>query len=97
MCPSKQTPPGTPRGGWRFGKFTPLAMYSAYNVGASELPTARSRYGTWSGSLRYDVVRNLDLKLQVTRPQASNGFYWVAPTAADTRINVYSLGADFVF
>jgi len=57
-------------------------------------------YTTWtkSASLRYDAVRNVDLKLQVTRPQAANGIYWVvANPASDRRVNVHSLGADFVF
>jgi hypothetical protein len=44
------------------------------------------------------VVRNLDLKLQVSRAQADNGAYWVERNAAsDERVNIYSLGADFVF
>jgi hypothetical protein len=83
--------------GWRFGKFTPLVMRSTVDLGAAlENPAVES--STWAASLRYDVVRNVDLKLQVTRPQAANGIYWVlANPASDKRVNVYSLGADFVF
>jgi hypothetical protein len=84
-------------GGWRFGKWTPLLTYGQYRAGLS-LGEPVASYGTWSGSLRYDVVRNLALKAQVSRPQAGNTPYWaVANYASTQRVNVYSLGADFVF
>jgi hypothetical protein len=83
--------------GWHFGKFTPLVMYSVFDVTDSALQDPAS-YNTWHASLRYDVVRNLDLKLQVSRAQTDNGAYWVQRNAAsDERVNIYSLGADFVF
>jgi hypothetical protein len=83
--------------GWRFGKFTPLAIYSVLNITNSILQNPAS-YHTWGASLRYDVVRNLDLKLQITRAQAANGAYWVVRNeASDEYVNVYSFGADFVF
>jgi hypothetical protein len=82
--------------GWRFGKFTPMAIYSAYNLEESAISPVGD-HDSWGASLRYDVVRNLDLKLQFNRPQADNGIYWVTSTASDKRVNVYSLGADFVF
>ena len=82
--------------GWRFGKFTPMAIYSAFDLEESAISPV-GKFGTWGASVRYDVVRNLDLKLQLTRPQADNGLYWLTPTASDKRVTVYSLGADFVF
>jgi hypothetical protein len=83
--------------GWHFGKFTPLAMYSTLNVTSTIIGNPGS-YHTWQASLRYDVVRNLDLKLQISRAQASNGAYWVLNNqASDEHVNVYSFGADFVF
>jgi hypothetical protein len=83
--------------GWHFGKFTPLAMYSVLNITDSILQSPAG-YHTWSASLRYDVVRNLDLKLQISRAQASNGAYWIDRNAAsDQYVNVYSFGADFIF
>jgi hypothetical protein len=83
--------------GWRVGKFTPLVMYSVLNVGDSLLTSAGTTH-TWDASLRYDVVRNLDLKLQITRTSAANGAYFVvANPASDGWVNVYSFGADFVF
>jgi hypothetical protein len=84
-------------GGWRFGKFTPLVIYGKYEPSNSLVQPAGS-YGTWSASLRYDVVRNIALKAQISRPQAGNSTYWVTPdTTTDKRVNVFSLGADFVF
>jgi hypothetical protein len=83
--------------GWRFGKLTPLAMYSVLNITDSILQNPAS-YHTWGASLRYDVLRNLDLKLQISRAQAGNSSYWVVRNlASNERVNVYSLGADFVF
>jgi hypothetical protein len=85
-------------GGWRFGKLTPLLSYSAYKPKQSLVVPANASYGSWSGSLRYDVVRNIALKAQVTRAQAGDDQYWVVPNfASSARINVYSVGADFVF
>jgi len=84
-------------GGWRFGKLTPLLMYGKFDTHPSLLYQEAS-YGTWSGSLRYDIVRNVALKAQVSRAQAGNETYWVTPNeASDERVNVYSVGADFVF
>jgi hypothetical protein len=83
--------------GWRFGKFTPLAMYSTVNV-TSSLFAAPASYHTWQATLRYDVVRNVDLKLQISRAQAGNQSYWVVSNpASNEHVNVYSFGADFVF
>ena len=83
--------------GWRLGKFTPLLSYSVLNVTDSLLQNAAS-YHTWSASLRYDVINNLDLKVQISRPQAADTAYWIlANPVSDERVNVYSFGADFVF
>jgi hypothetical protein len=95
--PVNQTKQWYTAGGWRFGKLTPLVMYGNYKTFASLANTPAS-YGTWSTSLRYDVVRNIALKAQYSRPQAANGTYWVTPQRDSTqRVNVMSLGADFVF
>jgi hypothetical protein len=84
-------------GGWRFGKLTPLLTYGVFNPSAS-LVEPKGYYGTFSTSLRYDVVRNVALKAEISRAQAGNETYWLAPSAtSNERINVYSLGADFVF
>jgi hypothetical protein len=48
--------------------------------------------------MRYDIVRNIALKAEVSRPEEANGSYWVtADQASSARVNVYSIGADFVF
>jgi hypothetical protein len=83
--------------GWRFGKFTPLAIYSVLNVGDSLLTSAGTTH-TWDASLRYDVMRNLDLKLQISRALVANGTYFVVSNPASNQsVNIYSFGADFVF
>jgi hypothetical protein len=85
-------------GGWRFGKLTPLLMYGSFDPQKTLVYPQTANYGTFSASLRYDVVRNLALKAQFSRAQAANESYWVAsnPTSSE-RVNVYSVGADFVF
>jgi hypothetical protein len=84
-------------GGWRFGKLTPLLIYGKFEPSTSLVQPA-GNFGTWSASLRYDVVRNIALKAQVSRAQAGNETYWVTPdTTSSKRVNVFSLGADFVF
>jgi hypothetical protein len=84
-------------GGWRFGKFTPLLIYGKYEPSPS-LTEPGGNYGTWSASLRYDLVRNVALKAQVSRAQAANPVYWTEANPTSTeRVNVFSLGADFVF
>jgi hypothetical protein len=83
--------------GWRFGKFTPLAMYSALHITQSLLQSPAS-YHTWNAILRYDVRRNLDLKLQLSRAQAANDAYWISSNRASNEyVEVYSFGTDFVF
>jgi hypothetical protein len=85
-------------GGWRFGKLTPLVTYGAVNAQTSLAQPVEQTFGTWSASLRYDVVRDIALKAEWSRPQASNGTYWVNPDpTSSVRVNVFSLGADFVF
>jgi hypothetical protein len=84
-------------GGWRFGKLTPMLIYGKFEPSESLFEPAGS-FSTWSASLRFDVVRNIALKAQYSRPQAGNITYWVNsdPTSSE-RVNVFSLGADFVF
>jgi len=84
-------------GGWRFGKLTPLLTYAVYSARTSILEP-EDKSGTWSVSLRYDVVRNVALKAQMSRPRADNFTYWADPNYTSTeRVSVYSLGADFLF
>ena len=84
-------------GGWRFGKLTPLLSYGTFASGKSVTEPV-GKFGTWSASLRYDVVRNVALKAQIARPQAGNSTYWTLfNSASSKRIDVYSVGADFVF
>jgi hypothetical protein len=84
-------------GGWRFDKLTPLLIYGKFDQ-LNSLAGPASGHGAFSASLRYDVVHNIALKAQYSRPQASSTPYWVIPDpASNKRVNVYSLGADFVF
>jgi hypothetical protein len=84
-------------GGWRFGPLTPLVSYAVQNVGTQAFAPPGS-FHSWNGSLRYDVVRNIALKAQVSRAQAGNPEYWVTPNPASHEwVSVFSLGADFVF
>jgi hypothetical protein len=84
-------------GGWRFGKLTPLLMYGNFKQQQS-LFFQEGSWGSWSGSLRYDVAHNVALKAQVSRAPAGSSNFWVVPNPASSEhVNVYSVGADFVF
>jgi hypothetical protein len=75
----------------------PLAIYGNVKEQQSVLYAPRV-YGSWSASLRYDVASHVALKTQVSRAQASNPQYWVTPSpTSNAYVNVYSVGADFVF
>jgi len=82
--------------GWHVGKLTPMLIYGL-NKPARSLLTPAGDYGTWSAVLRYDMARNIALKMEVSRPSAHAG-YFVTPNYTSTaHVNVYSVGADFVF
>jgi len=83
-------------GGWRFGKLTPLLIYGNWSGGLSVLGPATFA-ATWSASLRYDVVHNLALKAQFSRPPVSVVYFANPNLAVSERVNVFSVGADFVF
>jgi hypothetical protein len=84
-------------GGWRFGKLTPMLIYGVEKPDLGLVNPAGS-FGSWSANLRYDVIRNVALKAEISRAQAGNGVYWVTPNyQSSERVNVYSFGADFVF
>jgi hypothetical protein len=83
--------------GWRFGKFLPLAIYGNLKEQQGVL-YPKSQYGSWSGSLRYDVASSVALKAEVSRAGAANPQYWITPNnASNAHVNVYSIGVDFVF
>lgn len=84
--------------GWRFNKFLPLVTYGNDHEEQSLLSAPYTK-ASWSLTMRYDVVSNLALKAEVSRAKASNGLYFggSANPNSDENVNVYSLGADFVF
>jgi hypothetical protein len=82
--------------GWRIEKFTPMVLYGKFNSAPSAIYPA-GKEETFSASLRYDVVANVALKFELSRRMVSNAEYIVDPNyTSRERINVYSLGADFV-
>jgi hypothetical protein len=84
--------------GWRFNKFLPLFTYGSTHEEQSILSTPYTK-NSMSVNFRYDVVTNLALKAEVTRALGSDGLYFGStnPTSSDPHVNVYSVGADFVF
>lgn len=82
--------------GWRYMKVTPMLIYGKFNSTTSVV-TPPGNMGTLSASIRYDILSNVALKFQISRPEVSNGDYFIDPNYASTqRVNVYSIGADFV-
>jgi hypothetical protein len=80
--------------GWRFGSFTPMAHWAATKDDGSLLAAAATH--SVGLSLRYDVARNVDIKFQVDHYDAAGPFQGVTASTGD-KINVFGLGADFVF
>jgi predicted porin len=84
--------------GYRFGKLTPMLRYSKIKVDDTASLIKLPDNDVIGASLRYDVARNVALKLQVDRYDASNLYGFTAPAATKgTKVNVVSFGADFVF
>lgn len=83
-------------GGWRFGKWLPMLAYGR-STDKSAAPTPADTGVDLS--LRYDVMTNVALKAQFSRYQSQDGIAFVEPTAAanDHKVNILSLGLDFVF
>jgi hypothetical protein len=83
--------------GWHVRKFTPMIVYGVYQS-AKQLIAPPGEYQSWSGVLRYDVLRNVALKAQVARTGAGDTRFWVTPNfSSSEHVSVYSFGADFVF
>jgi len=84
-------------GGWRFGKITPLLMLANSKPELS-LATPAGSFTSESVTLRYDVAHNVALKAQITRASSGNFWYWTMPNyTAREQVDVFALGADFVF
>jgi hypothetical protein len=83
--------------GWHFGKVTPLLSFSNNSPGQS-LFAPKGSHNSVGAVLRWDVVQNIALKAQVMRAKAADNDYWVAQDLnSDKRVNIYSIGADFLF
>jgi hypothetical protein len=83
--------------GWHFNKFLPLVTYGDVHTEQSILSTPNTKTSLSAG-LRYDVVSNIALKAEVTRALGTDGYYFgTNDPASGKHVNVYSLGADFVF
>ena len=83
--------------GWHFDKFLPLVTYGDVHTEQSILSTPNTKTSLSAG-LRYDVVSNIALKAEVTRALGTDGYYFgTTDPASGKHVNVYSLGADFVF
>lgn len=88
-------------GGWRFGNILPMF---AYGQTFDRLGGVKNR--EVSASLRYDFMTNVALKAQVTRFYARDGQPFVISATqtnalsadySSKKINVFSIGLDFVF
>ena len=83
--------------GWHFNKFLPLVTYASNHAEQSILSPPYTK-ASWSATFRYDIVSNVALKAEVTRAPGSDGIIFTTSNPnTDEHVNVYSLGADFVF
>ena len=85
-------------GGWRFGQVLPMLAY-----GQTRNMFTGEKNREVSGSVRWDFMNNVALKAQLSRYQARDTQAFVSPAAAGTpdysnkKVNVFSVGLDFVF
>lgn len=89
-------------GGYRFGKFVPFASFA--NTTKSKGPTFFTLSGdqsTTSLGVRWDAFKSADLKFQYDRvdPKGTQGisFTGIQPGFGHDKVNVFTLGVDFVF
>jgi len=88
-------------GGWRIGDFTPYATVSELRP-LTDTGVAAVAQRTYAGGMRWDLVRNCDLKLQWDQIHLGANSYGtlqnIAPgTPPGGRVNIISLQADFIF
>jgi hypothetical protein len=94
-------------GGYRVGKFLPYGIYAVHQQPSG--PTAPPTPPGWipsvgshtaSVGVRWDVIQNVDVKLQLdhatTSPEAEEQFVNVQPGFAN-HANIVGIAADFVF
>ena len=80
-------------GGWRFGKWLPMAIY-----GKSKDNLAKTSTNSPALSVRYDLMTNVAVKAQWNRVAARDERAFVSNSSTDTRkVNVFAAGIDFVF
>jgi predicted porin len=85
--------------GWRFGQLLPMLVVSQSKQDVfNGVGRAKSIDNAVGASLRYDVAPNVALKAQVDRYGAKDTSPFITPRAGDnSKINVYTVGLDFVF
>jgi hypothetical protein len=88
-------------GGWRFGPVLPMLAY-----GRTRTIASGQKNHELSASVRWDFMSNVALKAQLSRFNARDGQAFVRPAASsplgtdadyDKKVNVFSIGLDFVF
>jgi len=87
-------------GGYRVGNFTPYATYAKVTPEQS-IAALSQEQKTVSVGLRWDAMKNTDVKLQWDRVSLGSGntgfFTNVQPALAGSTVNVVSVAVDFVF
>jgi hypothetical protein len=82
--------------GYRFGSFTPMVRYA--HIRSNDALTVIPSQGSEGLVLRYDAIRNVAFKVQIDRYDASEADAFTAPqSTTGKKIDVLSIGADFVF
>ena len=86
--------------GYRLGSFTPYATYSKVSPDQGAALVSYDQKTTSVG-VRWDAMKNTDVKLQLDRVSLGNGntgyFTNVQPALAGSTVNVVSVAVDFVF
>jgi hypothetical protein len=84
-------------GGWRFGSVLPMLAY-----GQTKNKQTKVKNKELSASVRYDFMSNVALKAQISRFNARDSQSFVTAAGSTSpdynkKINVFSIGLDFVF
>jgi hypothetical protein len=86
--------------GWRFGAWTPYAVVSHHTpkaaLGPPGTPVPPGIQGHSVG-LRYDIVRNVALKADLSRFDTGHPAAFTTALATQRKVNVMTAGLDFVF
>jgi len=82
--------------GYRIGKLLPTVTYESYKQGAGSMQ--EDQQNTTTLGLRWDYIRNVALKFEISRIKTEKGFgLFPQNSTPDASVNMFGFGIDTVF